>query len=87
MTLLCEKISADSIEQVAEALAVNRTVTKLFLGGRELQQDAARALGEVLRVTSALRQLTWVLCCGHDKCKYNYCFPNRQYIERSSIRE
>lgn len=48
------------MERLAGALYTNRTVTKLLLGGRELQEDAARALGEVLKKTSALRQLTWV---------------------------
>lgn len=61
MTLLCEKISQESMKQLAEALYTNRTVIKLLLGGRELQEDAARALGRVLKQTSALRQLTWVL--------------------------
>ena len=58
MTLLCEKISYDSMERLAEALYTNRTVIKLLLGGRELQEDAACALGGVLKATSALRQLT-----------------------------
>ena len=46
------------MERLAEALYTNRTVIKLLLGGRELQEDAACALGGVLKATSALRQLT-----------------------------
>lgn len=46
------------MQSLAQALSINDRVTKLLLGGQELQAGAARALGEVLKATSALQQLT-----------------------------
>lgn len=58
---MCEALSDDSVDSLCEALAVNRTVVKLLLGGRELRKDAAVALGRALEATSSLQQLTWVV--------------------------
>lgn len=46
------------MESLVEALKTNNVVDKLLLGGRELGEGAASALGGVLKATSALAQLT-----------------------------
>lgn len=46
------------MRRLAEGLSVNGTVAKLLLGGQELREDAASALGGVLKATSSLQQLT-----------------------------
>lgn len=58
LTILCESISQESMESIAEALKSNDRVVKLLLGGRELRKDAAVALGGVLEATLSLQQLT-----------------------------
>lgn len=58
VAILCEKISPDSMQSLAEALSTNDRVSKLLLGGRELQAGAAEELGGVLKATSGLQQLT-----------------------------
>lgn len=58
VTVLCEKLSNNSVRSLAEALETNTTVTKVLLGGEELQDHAAGALGRALKVTSSLQHLT-----------------------------
>lgn len=58
VTLLCEGLSEESVQSLGDALSINNTVTKLLLGGRELQENAADALGRALKATSSLQSLT-----------------------------
>ncbi|CBJ30587.1 Hypothetical leucine rich repeat protein [Ectocarpus siliculosus] len=67
VTVLCEDLSDDSIQSLAEALETNKTVEKLLLGGKELQEGAAAALESVLKSPfSALQQLTLFNCGFRD---------------------
>lgn len=58
VTILCEKISRESMRNIADALRTNDRVTKLLLGGRELGADDAEALGWMLEASPSLQQLT-----------------------------
>ncbi|CAM9391754.1 unnamed protein product [Ectocarpus sp. 4 AP-2014] len=67
VTVLCEDLSDDSIQSLGEALETNKTVEKLLLGGKELQEGAATALESVLKSPfSALQQLTSFNCGFRD---------------------